>query len=128
MKNKVLYIFIISIIFIVAFSSINIIYAADNPDSVMNGADKFVQKGEEQLNVDNKPLQNTSNFIYNLLLAIGIVIAVIVGMVIGIKYMTGSVEEKAEVQKIFVGYAVSCFVLFGAFGIWKFVVNILLGI
>ncbi len=128
MKNKVLYIFIISIIFIVAFSSINIIYAADNPDNIMDGADKFVQKGEEQLNVDNKPLQNTSNFIYNLLLAIGIVIAVIVGMVIGIKYMTGSVEEKAEVQKIFVGYVVSCFVLFGAFGIWKFVVNILLGI
>ncbi len=128
MKNKVLYIFIISIIFIVAFSSINIIYAADNPDSVMSGADKFVQKGEEQLSVDIKPLQNTSNFIYNLLLAIGIVIAVIVGMVIGIKYMTGSVEEKAEVKTIFVGYAISCFVLFGAFGIWKFVVNILLGI
>lgn len=50
--------------------------------------------------------------------------AVIVGIIIGIKYMIGSIDEKAECKQLLLPYFVSCFVVFGAFGIWKLAVNI----
>lgn len=36
--------------------------------------------------------------------------------------MMGSAEEKAEVMKTLIPFVIGCAVLFGAFGIWKFVV------
>lgn len=66
-----------------------------------------------------------SNTIYSILLAIGIVIAVIVGLLLGMKFITGGIEEKAEVKAMLVPYIVGCVVLFGAFTIWKIVVDIL---
>ena len=45
---------------------------------------------------------------------IGAFIAVGVLMVIGIKYMTGSLEEKATYKKSMIPYIIGCFLLFGA--------------
>ena len=45
---------------------------------------------------------------------IGIFIAVGVLMIIGIKYMTGSLEEKATYKKSMIPYVIGCFLLFGA--------------
>ena len=42
--------------------------------------------------------------------------------------MISSAEEKAEVKKMLIPYIVGCIVVFGGFGIWKLVVNILQGI
>ena len=63
--------------------------------------------------------------LYNALLIIGIIIAVIVGAILGIKFMMGSVGEKADIEKLLVPYVVGCIIVFGAFGIWKLVVTIL---
>lgn len=66
-----------------------------------------------------------SNSIYNILFSVGVVIAVIVGMILGIKLMLAPVGERAEAKKMLVPYVVGCAVVFGAFGIWKLVVTIL---
>ena len=42
----------------------------------------------------------------------------------GIKFMIGSVEEKAEIKAALVPFVIGCIVVFGAFGIWKIVVTI----
>ncbi len=99
--------------------------SSSTPDDVMKDADDFIKQGENTADIDTNKLHDTSNFLYNLLLAFGIVVAVIVGMVIGIMYMVGSVEEKANMKKALIGYALGCFVVFGAFGIWKLSINIL---
>ena len=94
----------------------------DTVDDIMNDADSFLQKGKAS--IDETELKSTSDFLYNLLLGIGIIVAVVVGMIIGIKYMTSSVEGKAELKQAAIGYAAGCLVIFGAFGIWKLVINI----
>lgn len=95
-------------------------------DDVMEGAQDFINKGQEGLNQINEgQLQSTSDFIYNLLLAIALVVAVVIGMVIGIQFMTASVEEKAKIKESLLPYAVGCVVVFGAFGIWKLAINVL---
>lgn len=93
-------------------------------DSIMDEADDFIKDGEASSDIDETQLGETSDFLYNLLLGIGIIAAVGVGVVLGIKYMVGSLEEKADLKQALLGYAISCLVIFGAFGIWKLAVNV----
>ena len=95
------------------------------PDDVMSEADAFISQGEAASDIDKDLLGETSNMLYNLLLGIGIIAAVGVGIALGIKYMVGSIDERAELKQALLGYVVSCVVIFGAFGIWKLVINIL---
>ena len=45
---------------------------------------------------------------------IGVVIAVVILMVLGIKYMMGSAEEKAEYKKTMIPYIIGAVLIFGA--------------
>ena len=69
-----------------------------------------------------------SRNIYNILLTIGIVVAVLTGAIIGIKYMLGSVEEKADIKGLLIPYIAGCVIIFGSFAIWKLIVTLLQGI
>ena len=73
-------------------------------------------------------LLNIGNTIIGFIRTVGSIASVIVLAVIGIKYMMGSVEEKAEYKQTLLAYLISCAVVFGAFGIWKLVINILSGV
>ena len=53
------------------------------------------------------------------------VIAVIVGIILGIKYMMASSEDKAQIKETLIPYVVSCVIMFGAFTIWKIVITII---
>ena len=54
------------------------------------------------------------NQLIGILQVIGIIIAVIILIVLGIKYMMGSAEEKAEYKKTLVPYLVGALLIFGA--------------
>ena len=71
-----------------------------------------------------KELKELSDTIYNVLLIIGTVIAVIIGAILGIQFITGSVEQKAKVKDSLIPFIIGCVIIFGAFGIWKIVVSI----
>lgn len=94
---------------------------------IISSADKFIEDGKGQTSVGLKDdvIQDMSSTIYNVIFILGIVIAVVWGLIIAIKFITGSVEEKAEVKKTLIPYVAGCAVLFGAFTIWKIVVTIL---
>ena len=62
--------------------------------------------------------------LYNTLLIIGIAVAVIVGIILGIQFITGSVEQKSKIKESLIPYFVGCAVIFGALGIWKLVITI----
>ena len=96
-------------------------------DGFMSSAKEFVDGGKaEGENVIKKQgLQKISNLIYNTLFAIGMIVAVAVGIFLGIKLMMGSIEEKAEYKQLLTPYFIGCIVVFGAFGIWKIIVNLM---
>lgn len=100
--------------------------AAGSLDDVVGDADDFLAKadGKDDVITQGK-LQSFSQTFYNILLTIGIVVAVLAGLIIGIKFMEGGVEEKAEIKELLIPYLVGCIVVFGAFAIWKIAVTIL---
>lgn len=97
--------------------------SANSLDDVISDADSFAKKGEIKYTDEN--LKNLSTILFNSFLAVGVAIALVVGIVIGAKYIMGSIEEKAQYKEMLLPYAVGCFVIFGAFGIWKLVIVIL---
>lgn len=92
-------------------------------DETFEGAEKFANSSYD---LDTTALNSTSHFLYQLLLAIAMIVAVVIGLLLGIKYMTSSAEDKAEVKETLIPYVISCCVVFGAFTIWKIIVNILM--
>ncbi len=93
-------------------------------DDVINASENFVSQGEDS-KVSANNLQSFSAIFYNILLTIGVACVVITGMVIGIKYMIGSVEEKANYKQMLWPYLIGSIVTLSAFGLWKIVIEIM---
>lgn len=120
MQNIILKsIFIISIFLIIVSVFPNITLC-----SWVDDAGKFLDasKGVD-IGIKKEKLDEASDDIFNMLSSIGMVIAVIVGMILGITFMVTSADEKAKVKESLMPYIIGCIVIFGAFGIWKIMVN-----
>lgn len=126
-KGIVTIIFIVIIMLMSAILNPSVV-KADNVtvEDIKGGVGNFMNAGKTQNNpLNQEGLQNVSDVVYNVLLAVGIIAAVIVGLIIGIKYMMGSVAQKAETKELLAPYIVGCVIIFGAFAIWKIVVDLL---
>ena len=118
--NKLVFVNVILIIFFLSIS-IKPVYADEGVSDIVSGADEFVESGGNT-RVDEVKLKNFSNTMANTLLNIGVAVAVIYSVVLGIKYMIGSMEEKAEIKESIIPFIIGCIVLFGSFTIWKIAV------
>lgn len=137
MKTKI---FIITMIFIFAITTLTTISNAQQQSAtgggggttvtedrnqtingIMSGAKNFISEADTNNTIDSEKLESTIDLTYNILLACGMVVAVVVGIVLGIQFMTSSVEGQAAVKQKLVPYLVGCVIIFGAFGIWKLV-------
>lgn len=80
---------------------------------------------EEGNTINTDKINKMSSDLYNMLLAIATVVAVIVGAILGIQFMTAGIDKKVEVKQALFPYLISCIVVFGSLGIWKLVVTIM---
>lgn len=100
-------------------------------DEIIESGDSFLEIEPElddegnSATIDNMTIQITSITIYNILLTIFMLLAVIIGIILGINYITSSVEAKAEIKQTLIPYFVAIVIMTGAFTIWKMVINIL---
>ncbi len=126
MKSKILSILLICAFLVLSITNIN--YAApvsedrnQTIDQVMGGAENFISGANTENTISQSSLKNTIDLIYNILLAVGIIVAVVAGAILGVQFMVASADGKAELKERLVPYVVGCVVIFGAFGIWKIV-------
>lgn len=96
--------------------------AGKSLDDSINDADDFIQGGEVKY---GNGLADVSNTIYNILVTVGVIVAVLIGAILGIKLMASGIEGKVEAKQLLVPYVVGCVIIFGGFGIWKLIVTIL---
>ena len=96
-------------------------------EDIFSTAKDWMDNGKQEagIGMNTENLRTASNSLYNVLLAIATIIAIIVGAILGIKYMTASLDTKAQVKESLFPYLISCIVVFGSLGIWKLVVTIM---
>ena len=90
-------------------------------------SEDWISTGKSHTNTttDTTQLKKASNTLYNIFLGVGVAVAVIVGAILGIQFMTAGIDKKVEVKEALIPYVISCIVIFGSFGIWKVLVMIL---
>lgn len=71
---------------------------------------------------------NVGNSIVGILQTVGIVLSVVVLIVLGIKYMMGSAEEKADYKKSMIPYLVGAILIFAASALAQVVYQFVTGI
>lgn len=123
MNKKILVFFILIIMALTV--NVKTIYAT-TLGTVMQGGQNFIQAGENETEkIKQDDIEKLSKTVYNILLVLGIAVAVIIGAILGIKFMTEGIEGQAEVKKALIPYIIGCVIIFGAFGIWKLVVDVI---
>ena len=129
MTNKVLKVMIKIILLMLVIQTIYISKTeALSLDGIFKTGDNFINEGktESQKNeaINYEEFRLTTNNIGSVLTTLGIVLAVIIGGILGIQIMWGSIEQQVKAKEMIMPYVVGCIVIFGAFGIWKLAVTI----
>lgn len=125
--NKILKILVFIVLFAVLLSTNNYIMAADL-DNIIKGGDDFINQGNTDEVINKGNVEITAKSIYNIVLTIGIIVAVVMAIVLGIQYITASVEGQAKIKEKILPFIIGCAIMFGAFAIWKILVDVLQGI
>ena len=73
-------------------------------------------------------ISNVGQSIVGILQTVGIVLSVVVLIVLGIKYMMGSAEEKAEYKKTFIPYIVGAALIFAASAFAQVIYQFFIGV
>lgn len=127
----IIVLFILEILILPTYSKVE---AASIWETIFSAGDNFIQMGKNAIGTDediggsalsDDEIQKTNSDIFNILLGAGMVLTVIVGGILGIKFLIASIEEKAKIKEAMIPYIFGCVVIFGALGIWKFVVSVL---
>lgn len=123
MLLKIKNVILIMIVLLIIFMPIS---NASSWGDIISTGDEFIRDGSSETDmVEQDELDNAIDKIYNLLLALGIIISVLVGAMLGIKFMVGSIEEQAKIKETLIPYIIGCIVVFGAFGIWRILIVVL---
>ena len=113
MKKAYKVLSVLMIVLMIAFACTNV-FAAVDPDSI---------KSDEPLGAADTQIATIGSKILSVVTSVGIVLAIVVIAVLGVKYMMGSLEEKAEYKKTMIPYLVGAILVFGASAIGKVVIN-----
>lgn len=125
--NKILKILVFIVLFAVLLSTNSYLMAADL-DNIIKGGDDFINQGNTDEVINKGNVEITAKSIYNIVLTIGIIVAVVMAIALGIQYITASVEGQAKIKEKILPFIIGCAIMFGAFAIWKILVDVLQGI
>lgn len=89
-----------------------------------NKANNFINTGAGQSNINYTNVTNEFKDLGNILTMIGAGVMVAVTAYMGIKYLTAGPEAQAKLKTQLIGVVVSGMVIFGAYFIWKIVLEI----
>ena len=116
MKSKMKIILYVFIILLMLLSLNTRVYADSTMGDVISSADDFLSQGsQDQTPITDDAVKSTSDLIYNVLLTLGTIVAVIWGIIIALKFITGSVEDKANIKETLIPYVVGCIIIFVTF-------------
>ena len=116
----------IVIIILLFILSITLINQSTYASEIFSSGENFIKEGEGQnLPIGTGSIKDTSDQIYNILLIVGVAITVIVGAILGVQFMMGSMEDKAKIKESLIPFTIGSIVIFGAFGIWKIIASLL---
>lgn len=118
--KKITFVFIICyIIFIIISNNVQAL-----------SLNEIFSKSDDFLNVEKSPIDLSSintliGSLFSIGVGMGILIAVIITSVLGVKFILASPTEKAEIKETLIPLFIGTIVMAGSYGIWKLAVNLI---
>ena len=123
--GKIAKISLLMLILFVVISAFNYVRAEDSLLTKMETqAENFLTTGADQSNISTSNIAKEFSGLGQILTMIGAGVMVAVTTYMGIKYLTAGPEAQAKLKTQLIGVVVSGVVIFGAYGIWKLVIEI----
>ena len=119
---KIMYVLLIVMMLFVSMGSI---VFADTASTVLNQMEQAQTNGSAS---GTNEITTLGGRIVTIVQVVGVIIAVIILLVIGIKYLLGSAEEKAEYKKTMIPYLVGAVLIFAGSTIVNAVYNVITGL
>ena len=110
--NKKKIIFVFMVVFILIITITNLAYASDAPISDPRNNPEAFSPSSGGTSGGGK-VKEIGNKVIGIIQLIGSITSVIVLIVIGIKYIVGSVEERAEYKNTMMPYVIGALMVFG---------------
>ena len=104
MKKQIKIVSIMLVIFMAVATFSNVALATSIPDQI-----KTIGQGNPSANANE--VVSLGATIVTIMQTVGIVVAVVILLILGIKYMIGSAEEKAEYKKTMIPYIVGAILI-----------------
>ena len=120
MKNRIMIVIKIILLFVIVlaiFSNYDV-HATNNP------LDNPEQYNPMEARDNDEGLKDMTEIILGVINAVGTILSVVILMIIGIKYMLGSIEEKAEYKKTMMSYVIGAILLFAVPTVASVIYNI----
>lgn len=92
--------------------------------NVFVGGNEFLNDAENQEIFNETNEREAVDAMYWMMLGIATAVAIIIGMVLGIKFITSGVSGQAKIKERLIPYGIGCVVAFGAFAIWRIAINL----
>ena len=115
--NKTMKILSVALLIVMIFATASNVFAAGNVLTQLQG-------DVNNAVVNTTEISKTAGKIISMIRNISIIAGVIIIVILGFKYMMGSVEEKAGYQKSFIPLIVGIVVIMGATSIASFLFNL----
>lgn len=125
MKNKTRKMLMFVVVMIISLINIGCVSKASMDWGTIQGQAQDFAGGAGSAPINIGALQGPVIQVGNILTTIGLAIVMVGILIIGIKYMMASPEGAAKIKGQLVGLVVAGVVIFGAYGIWSIVVNVL---
>lgn len=115
MNRNIKKIFLLLMVTLICISYVSVVFGVVNIDNI---------KDNDASTGGSTEIAKIGSYIYSGITSVGIVVAVVVVAIIGIKYMIGSADERAEYKKTMMPYLIGAMLVFGASTIAKAIVSI----
>lgn len=92
-------------------------------DDIINNGKSFLQLGNTD-SINEDELKSLSNFVSSVLLWIAVAVTLISAVIMGINFLTQSVEDKAKIKESMTPWVIGIIISFGAYTIWQITISI----
>ena len=93
--------------------------------SINEKAKEFINRGSEKETKKQKKVEQDLLPLARILMGIAVLVLLVVGAIIGVKYMISGADERAKIKEKLIWYIVSAVLIFDAVAIFNIVINIL---
>lgn len=94
-------------------------------DDIISNGKSFLQLGATGGKINENELKTLSSFVSSVLLWIAIAVTLISAIVMGINFLTQSVEDKAKIKESMTPWVIGIIISFGAYTIWQITIKLL---